>query len=181
MPVFNNTKILKSGDDIVLGSVISNEQFGFEAYNNLIFDRIEDLVLNYVNDRVKEKFLSFERPDMNINEYREAVLSDIAQKVQEKLNVSISYENEYTAYGVITEAITDSDKFQNFLTVIKERFDEYENSIAYNSVMAATKDQLITRKRYTEMAIDFHTEQNNKGQIKFYSDELELIKKRLKQ
>jgi hypothetical protein len=135
MPVFNNTKILKSGDDIVLGSVISNEQFGFEAYNNLIFDRIEDLVLNYVNDRVKEKFLSFERPDMNINEYREAVLSDIAQKVQEKLNVSISYENEYTAYGVIAEAITDSDQFQNFLTVIKERFGEYENSIAFSGTI----------------------------------------------
>jgi len=131
MPVFNNTQILKSGDDVVLGSVISDESFGFETYNNLIFDRIEDLVLNYVNDRVREKFLSFERPNMNINEYRVAVLSDISQKVQEKLNVSISYENEYSAYGVIAEAITDSDQFENFMTVIKERFGQYENSIAY--------------------------------------------------
>ncbi len=131
MPVFNNTQILKSGDDVVLGSVISDENFGFETYNNLIFDRIEDLVLNYVNDRVREKFLSFDRPNMNINEYRVAVLSDISQKVQEKLNVSISYENEYSAYGVIAEAITDSDQFENFMTVIKERFGQYENSIAY--------------------------------------------------
>jgi hypothetical protein len=131
MPVFNNTQILKSGDDVVLGSVISDENFGFETYNNLIFDRIEDLVLNFVNDRVREKFLSFERPNMNINEYRVAVLSDISQKVQEKLNVSISYENEYSAYGVIAEAITDSDQFENFMTVIKERFGQYENSIAY--------------------------------------------------
>jgi hypothetical protein len=131
MPVFNNTQILKSGDDVVLGSVISDESFGFETYNNLIFDRIEDLVLNYVNDRVREKFLSFDRPNMNINEYRIAVLSDISQKVQEKLNVSISYENEYSAYGVIAEAITDSDQFENFMTVIKERFGQYENSIAY--------------------------------------------------
>jgi hypothetical protein len=61
--------------------------------------------------------------------------ANVSYTLQEKLNVSISYENEYSAYGVIAEAITDSDQFQNFLTVIKERFGEYENSIAFSGTI----------------------------------------------
>lgn len=57
---------------------------------------------------------------------------------------------------------------------------EYKGSYAYNSVMNARRDELINRMRYTKMAIDFHTKEGNKGQIKFFSDELKLIEKRLK-
>jgi len=59
---------------------------------------------------------------------------------------------------------------------------EYKGSTAYNSVMSiTTKEQLEYRKRYTEMAISYHIKENNPGQIKFFSDELKLIEKRLKQ
>lgn len=57
---------------------------------------------------------------------------------------------------------------------------EYRGSYAYNSVMSATREQLQCRKRYTEMAIDYHTKENNPSQIKFFPDDLNLINKRLK-
>jgi len=59
---------------------------------------------------------------------------------------------------------------------------EYKGSYAYNSVMSiTTKKNLEYRKRYTEMAINYHTKENNPGQVKFFSDELKLIEKRIKQ
>lgn len=57
---------------------------------------------------------------------------------------------------------------------------EYKGSYAYNSVMSCNKEQLRYRKRYTKGAIDFHKKEGNPGQIKFFSDELELIERRLK-
>lgn len=57
---------------------------------------------------------------------------------------------------------------------------EYNGSYAYNSVMSCSKEQLRYRKRYTEMAIDYHIKEGNPGQVKFFSDELTLIEKRLK-
>jgi hypothetical protein len=57
---------------------------------------------------------------------------------------------------------------------------EYKGSYAYNSVMTARKYELLNRIRYTKMAIDYHTKENNPGQVKFFTDELKLIEKRLK-
>lgn len=57
---------------------------------------------------------------------------------------------------------------------------EYKGSTAYNSVITATKEQLEYRMRYTKMAIDYHTKENNPHQIKFFTEELKLIQKRLK-
>lgn len=57
---------------------------------------------------------------------------------------------------------------------------EYKGSYAYNSVMTARRYELLNRMRYTKMAIDYHTKNNNPGQIKFFTDELKLIEKRLK-
>lgn len=57
---------------------------------------------------------------------------------------------------------------------------EYKGSIAWCSVMGASNDQLKNRLPYTEGAIKYHTENDNKGQIKFFKSELDLINKRLK-
>lgn len=57
---------------------------------------------------------------------------------------------------------------------------EYKGSTAYNSVMGASKEGLKNRIHYTENAIKYHTENNNQGQIKFFTDELNLINKRLR-
>lgn len=56
---------------------------------------------------------------------------------------------------------------------------EFKGSYAYHNVMSETKEQLLNRIRYTKMAVDFHTKEGNEGQIKFFTDELKLIEKRL--
>jgi len=57
---------------------------------------------------------------------------------------------------------------------------DYIGSQAYHSVMNASKKELLNRISYTKNAIEYHTKNNNIGQIKFFSDELKLINKRLK-
>jgi len=57
---------------------------------------------------------------------------------------------------------------------------DYKGSTAYNSVMGASKPGLTNRLPYTKNAIKFHTENNNQGQVKFFTGELQLINKRLK-
>jgi len=57
---------------------------------------------------------------------------------------------------------------------------DYKDSIAYNSVMEAKRKELLYRMSYTKGAIDFHTKEGNQGQVKFFTDELDLINKRLK-
>jgi len=57
---------------------------------------------------------------------------------------------------------------------------DYKGSIAYNSVMGASRESLLYRMGYTQGAIKYHTENNNQGQVKFFTDELQLINKRLK-
>lgn len=57
---------------------------------------------------------------------------------------------------------------------------EYKNSYAYNTVKSLSKEELLYRKGYTEGAIKYHQEENNPNQIKFFQDELNLIKGRLK-
>jgi hypothetical protein len=56
---------------------------------------------------------------------------------------------------------------------------KYKGSEAYNSVMHADLDQLQCRKPYTIGAIEFHKKEGNAGQVKFWTDELELIEKRI--
>lgn len=57
----------------------------------------------------------------------------------------------------------------------------YKNSIAYSTVMGITdKYQLLNRKRVVMVAIASHKKEENAGQVKFFSDDLELINKRLK-
>ena len=58
---------------------------------------------------------------------------------------------------------------------------EYKGSEAYNTVITATKEQLEYRMGYTKNAIQYHIKNNNPGQVKFFTDELKLIEKRLKQ
>lgn len=57
---------------------------------------------------------------------------------------------------------------------------DYKGSYAYNTVMGCTKEQLRYRRGYTQGAIDYHKKENNTSQIKFFTDELNLIDKRLK-
>lgn len=57
---------------------------------------------------------------------------------------------------------------------------EYKNSYAYNTVKSLSKEELLYRRGYTGGAIKFHEEENNPCQIKFFTDELNLINKRLK-
>lgn len=57
---------------------------------------------------------------------------------------------------------------------------EYKNSKAYHCVMSADLRQLQNRRRYTLMAIDYHTQRGNAEDEKFFRDELALIDKRIK-
>jgi len=57
---------------------------------------------------------------------------------------------------------------------------DYKGSTAYNSVMGVRREELLYRMSYTKGAIDFHTKEGNQGQVKFFTDELNLIQKRLK-
>lgn len=57
---------------------------------------------------------------------------------------------------------------------------KYKGSTAYNTVIGLSKECLLYRCGYTVNAIKYHTEHNNPGQIKFFTDELNLINKRLK-
>lgn len=57
---------------------------------------------------------------------------------------------------------------------------EYENSIAYHSVAgAATLEQLKNAKPYYEMAIDYWKQKGDEGQVKFFSDGLCFVNKRI--
>ena len=56
----------------------------------------------------------------------------------------------------------------------------YENSSAYHSVMGAeTAEQLLYHRGYTEIAIEYHEQEGNAGQVEFFKSELALIDKRL--
>ena len=56
----------------------------------------------------------------------------------------------------------------------------YQNSPAYNSVMGCTtRAQLLNRKPYTVMAIEFHKMEGNAEQVVFFQSDLALIEKRL--
>lgn len=56
---------------------------------------------------------------------------------------------------------------------------DFKDSTSYNTVMNATIQQLKCRMGYVKNAINYHTENNNQGQVKFFTDELSLIYKRL--
>ena len=56
----------------------------------------------------------------------------------------------------------------------------YQNSAAYHSVMGCTtRAQLLNRKPYTIMAIEFHEMEGNAEQVAFFQSDLALIEKRL--
>jgi hypothetical protein len=139
MAVFNNIQILKSDDDVVLGAVISEEEsFDFKKYSSLLSDRIENLIINYVDDSLKSVF----RAISNINTKEIDVCSDIADKVREKLNVYVYFEDENFPFA-IANAIMSSEQFKNFILNIKQGFDIYENSIAFlpNGVPVTTLNE----------------------------------------
>ena len=56
----------------------------------------------------------------------------------------------------------------------------YQNSAAYHSVMGCTtRAQLLNRKPYTIMAIEFHEMEGNAEQVAFFQSDLALIEERL--
>ncbi len=56
----------------------------------------------------------------------------------------------------------------------------FQGSIGWSTVMTSTKEQLQVRRPFVEGAIRFHTKNENAGQVKFFTEQLELIDKRLK-
>lgn len=56
----------------------------------------------------------------------------------------------------------------------------YKNSVGYTTVISLNVEQLQYRKGYTEGAIEFHIKNNNPRQVAFFTEELNLINKRLK-
>lgn len=58
---------------------------------------------------------------------------------------------------------------------------KYKGSDAEITVKGLSMDSLKYRRRYTEMAIDYHKKEQNPKQIVFFEAELKLIDKRLKQ
>jgi len=57
--------------------------------------------------------------------------------------------------------------------------DKYEGSISYTSVVKATEEKLLCRKHYVEIAVDYHMQEGDQGQINFFKSELKHIEKRL--
>ena len=57
--------------------------------------------------------------------------------------------------------------------------DKYEGSISYTSVVNATEEKLLCRKHYVEIAVDYHVQEGDQGQINFFKSELKHIEKRL--
>lgn len=55
----------------------------------------------------------------------------------------------------------------------------FKDSVSYNTVRNASKEELLNRLPYVEGAIKFHQNENNPNQIKYFSDQLDLIQKRL--
>ena len=120
MPIFNNTKILKSGSDITLGAVyVDNDKFNLNKFQDLIHEKIEDLIDFYVDDRIRN---SSKRDELE----KEHVLSDLAMMISEKLHVPV--DNIDTTSLVI--AIKMSDSYNRFMGNMKEGFSFYENTIA---------------------------------------------------
>lgn len=57
----------------------------------------------------------------------------------------------------------------------------YKGSYAENTVKSLDLEGLKYRRGYTVGAINYHKKERNEGQIKFFSDELRLIDKKIKQ
>jgi hypothetical protein len=57
---------------------------------------------------------------------------------------------------------------------------KFKGSYAESNIKHLEYDALINRKRYTEMAVDYHVKENNPSQIEFFTEELNFINKRLK-
>lgn len=57
---------------------------------------------------------------------------------------------------------------------------KYKGSYAEANVKTATQEGLKNLKRHYEMAVEYHTKENNKSQILFFSEGLNLVNKRLK-
>lgn len=57
---------------------------------------------------------------------------------------------------------------------------QYKGSCAETTAKCATQDQLKNLKRHYEMAVIYHTKENNASQISFFSEGLKLVNKRIK-
>jgi len=120
MFIFNNTNILKSGSDITLGAVYSeNDRFNFDIFQGLIHDKIEDLIDSYVDDRIRN---SSKKDELE----KEHVLSDLAMMITEKLHVTV--DNIDITSLVISLSMSDS--FNRFIGNMKEGFSFYEGAIS---------------------------------------------------
>jgi hypothetical protein len=58
---------------------------------------------------------------------------------------------------------------------------QFTGSEAYNTIKTADIDGLKNLLRYSEMAVDFHTKEQNLKQVIFFQSGVDLINKRLKQ
>lgn len=58
--------------------------------------------------------------------------------------------------------------------------EKFKGSIAYNTIITASKENLKNLLPYYKNAIEFHKKENNPNQVEFFIEGLELIKKRLK-
>jgi hypothetical protein len=148
MSVFNNPRILKSGQDVALGAVFyDGETFNYEVYENLMAEKIQDLIDFYVGYRLKTGFGKVTTQE---------ILDDLAVKVSEKLRVSVL---EADIYG-ITEAITSSEMYGKFLVSIKEGFDSYEKMIDYSYNVPVTSEQQADSYYSEENVIEVFNETN---------------------
>lgn len=56
---------------------------------------------------------------------------------------------------------------------------KFKCSHAETNIKTATQEQLKNLKRHYEMAIYFHTKENNQSQIEFFTEGLTLVDKRI--
>lgn len=119
MPVFKNHMILINPEDYTLGAVyFENDNFNFQIYQNLIKQKIEDLIDFYVAERLNTAAYGFKISEQD-------VLDDLANTIHDKLNIAV-YGGDAMS---LTESIMQSGSFGSFITKMKYGFDEYENMI----------------------------------------------------
>jgi len=148
MPIFNNTKILKSGSDITLGAVYAeNENFNFDVFKRLIRDKIWELIDSYVDDRLSDS-------SNKVIKTKEDILFDLSVIIQNQLGVAVSDGS----YDSLVSAITESDSYSRFMIVMANRFSYYENMILATENPVPVYDA-VSGSKITEEQKQFFSEE----------------------
>jgi predicted RNase H-like HicB family nuclease len=163
MFVFNNSKILKTGSDVVLGAVYSDEiSFNEVIYENLMAQKIQDLIEIYVGDKLNE----------NKSITKEDVLNDLAIMISHKLKI---YPDDIESES-LAECIMISESYQRFMANIKEGFEKYDTISAFTNPVPVEIDYDVDSFNYEKNVSKIMAETNIKDFIEtLYEYDLPIL------